>query len=100
MWIRVSYPYQTQNHTITKQEERNGKSLKTRGFHHHHLCYITKLGNYFIHLEEEETDKLIWTKNGKDGSFSTKMGMTLRWKGKKMAQSSGGGRRYGKSQDQ
>ena len=36
--------------------------------------YITKLVNCFIHLEEEEMDKLIWTKNGKYGSFSAKMG--------------------------
>ena len=36
--------------------------------------YITNLGNFFIHLRDEETNKLIWTKNGKDGSFYAKMG--------------------------
>ena len=36
--------------------------------------YVTRLVNNFIHLEEDESDKLIWTKNGKCGSFSAKLG--------------------------
>ena len=37
-------------------------------------CYVTGLVIRFIHLEKDELDKLIWTKNSKGESFSAKLG--------------------------